>query len=377
MPLREETIVEKRLEAVLMVRSGLSISETARHYRVTRPTLYEWIRRYDANEGLADRSRAPHSCPHRTEEWIAERLIEERSRWKFGSKKILQRLHEDEPSIAWPSRATADVIFKRAGMVQRRRRRARTYAPISRPQRPVNAPGDLTTVDFKGEFRLRNGKYCYPLTIADSFSRYLLACEALSSTELRSTWKVLERVFRDHGLPRAVQSDNGVPFGAHGHGRFSTLSVRLMRLGIEPIFSRPGKPQDNAAHERMHKTLKEYVQAPSASLAHQQLAFDAFRNIFNHERPHEGIGMQRPVRLYRSSPRPFPEIAPKLEYEAWFETRLVHGNGMISWRNRSIYIGQPFAAHRLGFEPVDYALWNVHFATFVIGVLDENKGLFL
>jgi len=377
MPLREKTIVEKRLDAVLMVKAGYSLSEVARRYEVSRPTLYEWIRRYEVNEDLTDRSRAPHHCPHRTEEWIQERLIEERRRWKFGSKKILARLREDEPLIAWPSRATADAIFQRAGMVQPRRRQRNVHAPSTRPKRQPEAAGDLTTVDFKGEFRLRNGKYCYPLTVVDAFSRYVIACEALASTQLSTTWNVLRRVFREHGMPHAIQSDNGVPFGAHGNGRFSTLSVRLMRLGIEPIFSRPGKPQDNAAHERMHLTLKNEVIDPARTLVEQQRRFDDFRQMFNYERPHEGIGMQRPARLYRPPRRPFPEVLPELEYEPHFETRLVQSNGMVRWRGEVMFVGRPFAGQQLGFEPVDLSIWNVHFGSFIVGVLDEKQGRFM
>jgi putative transposase len=376
MPLREKTIVEKRLEAIAMVKLGCALSDVARRYEVSRPTLYEWLRRDEAGEDLQDRSRAPHSCPHRTESWIEQRLIDERLKWKFGSKKILTRLQEEDPSVGWPSRATADAIFKRAGLVQARRRVRRVHAPTTRPNQIAKAPGDLTTVDFKGEFRLRNGRYCFPLTVVDAFSRYLIACEALGSTQLVTTWAVLQRVFREHGLPRAMQSDNGVPFGAHGNGRFSTLSVRLMRLGVQPIFSRPGKPQDNGAHERMHRTLKQHVIDPASTLRAQQRRFDTFRQMFNHERPHEGISMKRPARLYHPVSRPFPESLPELDYEARFETRLVDTSGMIRWRGASIFIGHPFAGQRIGLEPIDYALWNVHFGRFVVGVLDEKQSLF-
>ena len=376
MPLREKTIVEKRLEAVEMVKAGCQVSEVARRFEVSRPTLYEWVRRRGAGEDLQDRSRAPQNCPHRTDASIEQRLIEERLEWKFGSKKILTRLREEDPSVVWPSRATADAIFKRAGLVQTRRRPRRVHAPITKPRHVAEAAGDLTTVDFKGEFRLRNGRYCFPLTVVDAFSRYLIACEALASTQLAATWAVLRRIFREHGLPRAIQSDNGVPFGAHGHGRFSTLSVRLMRLGIEPIFSRPGKPQDNGAHERMHRTLKEHVIDPAPTLRGQQRRFDTFRQMFNHERPHEGIGMQRPARLYQPVRRPFPEVMPELDYEPRFETRIVQSNGMIRWRGATVFIGHPFARQRVGLEPIDYELWNVHFGRFVVGVVDERRSRF-
>jgi len=379
MPVKEKTIVDLREEAVLLIEEGLSISAVARRYAVTRPTLYEWLKRYrnEGVKGLEDRSRAPHSNPRRTSESIEARLIEERVRWEFGSKKILQRLKEDEPSVEWPNRSTIDCIFKRNGLVPPRRiRRPPPKTPFARRYQ-AKEPGELSTIDFKGQFRLQNGKYCYPLAMVDYVSRYLLACDALDSTDLSGTWAVIKRVFQEHGLPRALHSDNGVPFGGHGNSRFSTLSVRLMKLDVQPVFSRPGQPQDNGAHERMNRTLKEKATLPPGrDRRDQQNKFDRFRQMFNEERPHEGIGMKRPARVYTPSPRAYPARQPKLHYDASFEVRKIGKNGVMKWAGKPIFIGQPFAGEFIGLVPLDYALWNVYFSRFLIGTFDEKNQVF-
>lgn len=380
MPLRARTIVEVREEVVSRVEQGLSVSDAARMYGLSRPTVYEWIRRYQQQgiEGLQDRSRAPLHCPHRTAESIEQRVITERQKWGFGSKKILQRLSEEDPQVSWPARSTVDGIFERAGLVQPRRRRERKrVTPFLRRYEP-RVPGELLTVDFKGQFRLKNGQLCYPLTLVESLSRYVIACEALPSTALEPAWAVMERAFRQWGLPDAVQSDNGPPFGANGFGRLSTISVRLMKLGVLPIFSRPGKPQDNGAHERMHRTLKESATIPPGNdLRDQQRKFDDFCHIFNNERPHEGIAMNRPARLYRGARRPFPSTPPPLTYEPWFEIRSVGFSGMLKWPTGDIFISHALAGERLGLEPIDADCWNVYFGTFFLGKLDQRRRLLI
>jgi len=373
MPLRARTMVELREEVVLRVKAGLKVTEVARMYELSRPTVYEWVEGYGADgvEGLEDRSRAPKSSPHRTDEAIEQMLIAERKRWGFGSKAILQRLSEQQPEIEWPARSTVDGIFKRAGLTQGRRKRERKrITPFVGPYE-ASKPGELLTVDFKGQFRLRNGKLCYPLTLVDRVSRYVIACEALSSTHLEPAWAVIERALREWGLPKAVQSDNGPPFGAKGYGRLSTISVRLMKLGILPVFSRPGKPQDNGAHERMHRVLKQTATIPPGrSLREQQRKLDLFRQTYNHERPHEGIGMNRPARLWRGGRRPFPATLEEFRYKRWFEVRKLERSGMLKWNKQEIFISHALADEQIGLEPADADRWNVYFGPFYLGLLD-------
>lgn len=372
MPLRARTIMELREEVVLRVRGGLGITEVAEMYGLSRPTVYDWMGRYERGgvEALTDRSRAPKSSPNRVNEAIEQRLIAERQKWGFGSKATLQRLREEDPNIEWPARSTADEIFKRAGLTQRRRKGERKrITPFVRPYQATR-PGELLTVDFKGQFRLRNGKICYPLTLMDRVSRYVIACEALPSTHMEPAWAVIERALREWGLPKAVQSDNGPPFGANGYGRLSTISVRLMKLGILPVFSRPAKPQDNGAHERMHRVLKETATIPPGrTLREQQQKLDAFRHAYNHERPHEGIGMRRPARLWRGSRRPFPEKLEEFRYKRWFEVRTVAHSGMLQWNQQRIFVSHVLAGEQIGLEPVDADRSNVYFGPFYLGQL--------
>lgn len=373
MPLRARTVVEMREEVVERVRNGMSVSEAARSYGISRPTIYEWLHRHETGEGLHDRSRVPLTCPHRTAEWIEQRLIAERKKWGFGSKAILQRLREEAPEVDWPARSTADEIFKRAGLCGRRRKRERKrITPFLRPYEAKRS-GELLTVDFKGHFRLKNGQPCYPLTMVDSISRFVVACQALPSTHCNPAWGVMERAFREWGLPDAVQSDNGPPFGAKGYGRLSTISVRLMKLGILPVFSRPAKPQDNGAHERMHRTLKERATIPPGkNIRDQQRKLDEFRQIYNHERPHEGLGMKRPARLWRGGRRPFPSKLEEVSYEPWFEVRQVAHSGMLKWSSGEVFISHALAKETIGLEPASADRWNVFFGRFYLGQLDER-----
>ncbi|HUR83585.1 MAG TPA: IS481 family transposase [Thermoanaerobaculia bacterium] len=380
MPLKARTIVELREEVVLRVKAGLGISEVARMYGLSRPTVYAWMERYGEGgvEGLEDRSRAPKSSPARTHEEIERVLIEERIKWGFGSKAILQRLREEHSDIDWPARSTVDGIFKRAGLSEPRRKRERKrITPFVRPYEAKKS-GELLTVDFKGQFRLRNGKLCYPLTIVDRVSRYVLACEALPSTHLEPAWAVIERVLREWGLPDAVQSDNGPPFGAKGYGRLSTMSVRFMKFGVLPVFSRPGKPQDNGAHERMHRVLKETATIPPGrSFREQQQKLDAFRATYNHERPHEGLGMRRPARVWRGGRRPFPSTIAEFRYKPWFEVRQIGHSGMLKWNKQEIFISHAFATEQVGLEPVDAHRWNMFFGPFYLGRLDVRAGVLI
>lgn len=381
MPVQERTIVDLREE---MARRALeerySVSEVAEMFQVTRPTVRLWRDRYRrfGRAGLEDLSHAPKSCPHRTDPDVEALIVAEREQWGFGSKKILARLEEAHPKLSLPKRSTVDAILSRHQLVKpvRRRRRQGNTRFIHRYE--AREAGDLSTIDFKGQFRLGNGSYCFALTMADSVSRYLLACEALPSVEFGPTWRIIERVFREHGLPHAMQSDNGPPFGPT-HGRFSVLSVRMMSLDVQPVFSRPGRPGDNGQHERMHRDLGDRTtHPPSQTLRSQQRQFDAFRQMYNEERPHEGIGMRRPARLYKvKHPRPYPARIPKPEYPTRFETRRVAANGEVGWNGTAIFVSRSLAGQTLAFEPIDDAIWAVHFYRFIIGKIDDRKKDFL
>jgi transposase InsO family protein len=375
MTLRVRTIVDQRLSAMEWLEEGLGVTEVAERLGVSRQAVYGWKARFDGGRAsLEDASRRPHHSPSKTASWIEQRLIKERRRWGFGAKKILRRLQDSEPEVAWPPRSTIDAIFKREGLVIARKRERPRFAPVAAHlAQAAREPGEVMTGDYKGQFRMRNSKYCYPLTVADPISRYLLACDAYEEITSEQTWASLVRVFCEHGLPQTFHMDNGIPFGTSGHGVYSTLSARLMKHGVQPTYNRPGHPQDNGRHERMHRSLLEgCIISPAANLTAQQAAFDQYQRIFNFERPHESLGGDRPAKRHRSCARAFPRKEPVLEYESYFETRLVDGQGRIQWRGERVFLSGAFANERVGFERVDYTLWRVHFGAFVIGSFPDE-----
>lgn len=381
MALRTRTNVEQRLSAMELVGVGVGVSEIAERLGVSRQAVYDWKARYreDPEAGLNDRSRRPHSSPRRTAESIEQRVIEERKRWGFVSKKILRRLQDQEPDVMWPPRSTIDAIFKRAGLAAARRPARRRFAGVeARRSYQDTAAGEVMTADYKGQFRLRNGRYCYPLLVADPVSRYLFACDAYTGISLEQTWATLVHVFREYGMPSMLHTDNGMPFGTSGQGRYSTISVRLMKYGIQPVYSRPGHPEDNGRHERLNKTLLEStVIHPARDNRGQQALFDDFRQMFNHERPHESLGMDRPASRHRPSPRPFPKRVPVVAYEPHFQTQAVDSRGRISWQGQRVYFSDAFANERIAFERIDYTTWRVHYASFVIGRYGDAHKLFV
>jgi len=379
MPIKTTTIVDQRERIALMALSErYTIREIAELFGVSRPTVYDYVRRYKhgGRQELDDRSRAPHH-PQRTPEAVISRIIEDRKRFGFGSKKIRRRMFDADPDTPWPARSTIDAILDRHDLVKPRHRRKRFQSPFAR-RYDARLPGELTTIDFKGAFRLRNSRWCYPLTMADAVSRYVLACEALPSIGIHGVWPIVERVFRENGLPNAVLSDNGPPFGGHGVSRLSAFSVRLMELGIQPVFITPGHPEQNGSHERMHRTLKERIATHrAASFAEQQRLFNHFRTMYNFERPHEALDMDRPSQRHRSSPRPFPPVPPPIEYDSSLEVRSVFGTGHIRLHNIAIFVSHALVGRRVGLEPIDDHLYNVHFGSFLIGKLDEKERRFV
>jgi len=372
--------MELREEMALMALGGrLSITDIALRYGVTRPTVRLWRDRYreQGRAGLLELSHAPQHCPHRTSEEIEQLIVEERCRYRWGSKKILRRLQDAHPELTLPGRSAVDGILRRQGLVQPRRRQRPAVASPFQHRYTATEPAELMTIDHKGQFRMGNGRYCFPLTIVDNVSRYLLACQALTSTRLAEAWPVITRVFREHGLPKAMQSDNGPPFGSPCGG-LSTMSVRLMMLGILPVFGRPAHPQDNARHERMHWDLKkETTRPPAPGRDGQQGSFDAFRQRYNVERPHEGLQMQRPANVFRASSRPYPRRARGPEYPAQFETRKVNANGAIKLLGVPIFVAQALAGQTIALEPTDDQLYTLHFYNFVLGKVDTETNAFI
>jgi hypothetical protein len=238
----------------------------------------------------------------------------------------------------------------------------------------MNEPNAVWTADFKGQFKTGNGEYCYPLTVVDGYSRYLLACQGLHSTSICLARPVFFRLFEQHGLPRIIRTDNGVPFATTALGRLSTLSVWWIRLGIYPELIEPAHPEQNGSHERMHRTLKrETTYPPKRNLAAQQVRFNQFRKEYNDDRPHEALGQEVPSSLYRPSSRELPRKLSPIEYPAHYEVRYVSANGGIRWKCAWVGVTHTLAGEFVGFHEVGDGLWDVYFGPVQLGRMDERK----
>jgi transposase InsO family protein len=357
------------------LRQVLSITELCDLYRVSRKTGYKWIERYlrQGPAGLEERSRRPHASPNRTDEEIVGALLEARRRHpSWGGKKLLVLVHKRHRSWDLPHRSTVCDILQRHGMVPKKRNRRRIGHP-GKPTSAILAPNDLWSADFKGQFKTGNGRYCFPLTVADGYSRFLLGCQGLNSTAVAEAKPVFTQLFREYGLPKRIRTDNGVPFATNTLARLSKLSAWWVRLGVLPEFIEPGKPQQNGRHERMHRTLKDETTRPAAgNLVAQQRKFNTFRQEFNHERPHEALDQQTPASLYRPSRREMPGKLPALEYPDRFEVRYVSANGGIRWNRGWINVSTVCIGEYVGLEEIDNGIWNVYFGPLKLGRLDER-----
>lgn len=376
MPWSQTTPMDQKTQFIAeYLRQHRSFSDLCAAYGISRKTGYKWVHRYEAGgpSGLEEHSRRPRSSPGQTPGAVVAALLASRRRHPtWGAKKILALLSRQHPDWPLPHRATVCELFQRHGLVPRQRRRRRLGHP-GRPRTVVTEPNDLWAVDFKGEFKLGNGRYCYPLTITDDASRYLLACQGLAATAGAPAKQVFTRVFEEYGLPERIRSDNGVPFASQALGRLSRLSVWWLRLGIELERIEPGRPQQNGRHERMHKTLKaEATRPPAHSLGPQQRRFDAFRQEFNEVRPHEALAQQTPASHYRVSRRALPRHLPPFEYPAHFETRRVCGNGCIRWRQHWVSVSSVCVREQVGMEEVEDGVWDVFLGSLKLGLLQER-----
>lgn len=345
-------------------------------FGVTRETGYEWRARYrdDGVAGLEARSSAPHYCPHATPAELEELVIAARKAHPtWGPRKLRERLIREHGGEEIPVPSTIGEILKRAGMVRPRKRR-RYASPSDKPFAACDAPNDVWTIDFKGQFRTRDRSLCYPLTLADSFSRYLLRCDAYAGPTEQVARRSCIAAFRTYGLPRVIHSDNGTPFSSTAPGGLSRLNIWWIRLGIVPQRIRPGKPAENGRHERMHRTLKaEAASPPGRSLTAQQRRFERFRREYNELRPHEALGQTPPAQSYSSSPRPYPRKLPELEYPTPYDLRIVKTGGHLKWRGRSIFVSEVLRGEVVGVLPVSDEISEVYFGPVLLGTLSEVR----
>jgi len=377
MPWRETSPMEQRLEFVREYESELfTMSELAAQYGISRKTAYKWLERYDADgvDGLRDHSRRPHQSPQATAPELVERLMAVRRRHpRWGAKKLLAVAARRDPGAPWPSRSTVCTWLKQRGWVTPHRRRAPSpHAPGAALARPTRA-NEVWTTDFKGEFRTGDGVYCYPLTLRDGFSRFVLRCDGLLGRTAARTQRRFARAFAEYGLPDRIRSDNGGPFAGTGLGRLTQLNVWWMRLGIIPERIAPGHPEQNGSHEQFHSVLKaETARPPAPNCTAQQQRFRRFRRVYNEERPHEALGDRSPASCYRPSPRTLPTRLPAVSYPGHMDVRLVSSNGCASWHGDALFVATPLAGEYVAFEEVDDGVWTLRFGTVALARYDAR-----
>ena len=379
MPWKECSVMDERLRFIAQLLDGEAMSEVCRAFGISRKTGYKIFERYKEHglEALTDRSRRPVRYANQLPQQIESLIVAaKRDKPHWGARKIRELLvRRLDGDIRVPAKSTIHAVLHRHGLVKipgRPRHRA-TGTPLSTGA----APNELWRADFKGEFRLGNGRYCFPLTVTDHASRFLLLCEALESTRENLAITAFEQLFQERGLPQAIRSDNGVPFASpNGLFNLSKLSVWWRRLGIAIERIKPGHPQQNGRHERMHLTLKkEATRPPGMNSLQQQARFDDFVQEFNTERPHEALAMKCPAEIYSASSRPYSGL-PDLTYPLHDRDALVTDCGRICMHRKRLNISTVLAGQRLGIKEVDDGIWIVSFMHYDLGFIDlEQKTL--
>lgn len=360
-----------RRERIVDICDRFGISEKTGHKLLARV-------RTEGLAGLAPRSHTAHVLPHRIAPDVAARVLALRRKYPlYGPAKLRDWLLQHEPGVAWPAASSIGALLARAGLVRPRRRRDRSleHVQLSGGRTVALAPNHVWTADFKGEFRLTNGQYCYPLTVLDLHTHYLLGCTALPTTAVAPTRARFVRLFQEHGLPLVLRSDNGVPFAQpNALGRLGALAFWWVRLGIRPEHITPARPAENGAHERFHKTLKAAAtRPPSSSLRSQQQRFDRFRQEYNTERPHESLPAHRPpATQYTAATRPYPVRLPPLLYPPEAAVRLVDAGGSIRWHTERLFLSGNLAGEYVSLTPTAAELVTIAYGHLALGEYDPQ-----
>ncbi len=377
MPWKRSVVMDERMKFVGRLLQGEKMSQLCRDVGISRKTGYKFWNRYKdvGLHALTDRSRSPlryaNQIPMQLEKAILG-IKKEHSRW--GAPKIREIIRRKYPEVRTPAKSTIHCVLDRHGLVKRRRKRYKAKGTILTDR---NNPNELWCADYKGEFMLSDKRYCYPLTITDYSSRYLLCCEGLESTRRDYAFEMFKKTFERYGLPRAIRTDNGTPFSSStALFGLSQLSVWWLRLGISIERIKPGNPQQNGRHERMHLTLKqEATKPPGENMLQQQEKFDNFINEFNNERPHQAIDMQTPSQRYKSSLRKYKGIET-LKYPFHDYTFTVTHCGRICYKNKKISLSKALAGQDIGIKEVNDGVWLVTFMKYDLGFFDmESKKL--
>lgn len=377
MPWKSTTTMEQKVEFICeWLSQQYSITELCDSFGISRPTGYRLIQKYETQgiEGLLEKSRAPINHPNKTKEEVINKIIELKGDHKtWGAKKLRELLFNDFSADEIPSVTTTHLILSKNGLVrpQRRLRRVKPCFPIFDP----SECNEVWSADFKGKFKMGNMKYCHPLTIADSKSRYLFTAKAMLSENYKSVQNEFRRVFRTYGMPKQVHTDNGAPFGnVASIQRFTRLSYWFIELGILPVFSDPAHPEQNGRHERMHRDLKASCVSPSSfDLKSQQKQLNHFVREYNQVRPHEALEMETPGKVHQRSETPYPERIKKYDYPKNMKVMNVTQNGSVRWRSYHwVYMTRALIGKQVGAEEIGNGIWKVYYRNVFLGYFNEN-----
>lgn len=379
MPWKETSVMDERMKFIGRLLSGEKMAPLCKEFGISRVTGHKIWNRYqqDGSRGLYNRSRAPHKHPNQVPyeiEQLIVRLKKEKPKW--GAPKIRELVRNKYPTIKLPAISTVHCILDRHGLVIPYKREEKYHIRAGYLSTPKE-PNDLWCTDFKGQFRMGNKEYCYPLTLSDFVSRFVISCEALSSTELEPCFAVFEEAFYEYGLPVAMRSDNGAPFASgNSTWNLTRLSVWWMRLGIKLEHIKPGCPQQNGRHERMHRTLKLETTKPAAlHLLRQQEKFESFIKEFNYERPHQALEMKRPADVYQKSKRQYHGL-PDVTYPGYDKTLLISNCGRVCFGKQKVHISKALANQLVGLKEVDSGIWQVDFMSYTLGYFSAENDKF-
>lgn len=375
--------MDERVRFIAEYQTNLfTMTELCEQFGISRKTGYKLVHAYEREgpTGLLERSRRPQTSPTATGRDVVRAVLACRKKHpRWGPKKLLAYVQQHQPRLRpanqWPGLSTVARILVQHGCVGLGSPNRRRWPATPTLRVPALRPNVVWTVDYKGEFRTRDGRWCYPLTIMDAFSRYLLTCQGHLGPTDAATRTAFRRTFERYGLPERIRSDNGTPFAGPGVAGLSPLSVWWIRLGIQVERIERGHPEQNGAHERMHRTLKaETTRPPAANVHQQQRRFGSFQQEYNHERPHEALRFAVPATHYTGSPRSYPARLPDLEYPGHFEVRRVYAHGDIRWCNRRLFVSQAVANEYIGLEETADGIWDVCFGSMRLARFDQRTG---
>lgn len=381
MPWKETCVMDEKLRFVARLLDGEKLSDLCLEFGISRVTgtkIRDRYLRFGAS-GLMDRSRRPIKFGNETEPEVVQRVLQLRQLYPtWGPKKLRVKLEDSFPGLRMPAASTIGEILDRHGLTKHRRKRLAKERFEASTLTAGTEPNDVWCVDFKGQFKLKNGIYCYPLTVSDYTSRFLIGCEALTNTQTHGAIETFEALFDEFGVPNIIRSDNGAPFSSRSFGGLSQLSVWWMRLGIRPERTDPGCPQQNGRHERMHRTLKQETTRPAAAnMLKQQELFDEFKHVYNFKRPHEGLGMVTPSTLYKRSTRTLVDALKPIEYPLHDIVSRISTAGQLKIKSRTIFIGRAFSGQDVALREIANKLFLVTFASIDLGYADFNNEKFL